>query len=257
MWAIVTGASSGIGVQYAEQLAADYGYDILLVSNQETELEQVAQRIRQNCRVETQTLVLDLSAPNAAEQVFELTQSKKMDVEVLVNNAGILVFDLLNRVEPARLETLLGLHVVTLTKLCRLFGETMRQRGRGFMLNMSSMTAWTALPTIQAYNATKNYVLQFSRSFWYEMMPQGVHVLAVTPGSTNTGLLPFPEPYARLLLQLGITMQPETLVRKALRKLFRTRRKVYLPGAWNRLTVPVLKHLPDRLIMLILKKLMM
>ena len=257
MWAIVTGASSGIGVRYAEQLAADYGYDLLLVSNQPAELEQVARRIESESRVQTRTLTLDLAAETAAEQVFGFAESEKMEVEVLVNNAGILVFDLLNRIPLGRIETLLGLHVVTLTKLCRLFGESMRRRGRGFILNMSSMTAWTALPTIQAYNATKNYVLQLSRSFWYEMMPAGVHVLAVTPGSTNTGLLPFPEQYARLLLRLGITMEPETLVRRALRQLFNTRKKVYLPGGWNRLTVPVLKHLPDRLIERILKKLML
>ncbi len=253
MVAIVTGASSGIGVHYAEQLA-QYGYDLLLVSNQPVQLQQVADDIHARHGVQTWSLDINLALPDAAEQLFAFAQERQMDVEVLVNNAGMLIFDVLTRTDIRRMETLLQLHVVTMTKLCRLFGETMKTRGKGFIINMSSMTAWTALPTIQLYNATKNYVLQFSRSLWYELQPYGVHVLAVAPGSTNTGLLPFPERFGRLLLRVGITMEPDVLVRRALKKLFRTRRKVYLAGAWSYLIVPILKHLPDRLVFFVMRK---
>ena len=255
-YAIVTGGDSGIGLRYADQLAGDYGYNLLLVSNRPAELEDAALRIQQVHAVKVLTLTLDLSESAAAETLFRYAEENHLDVEVLVNNAGILVFDLFNRVEMSRLETLLGLHIVTITKLCRLFGEQMAKRGKGYILNMASMTAWTALPTIQTYNATKNYVLQFSRSLWYELMPQGVHVLAVCPGSTNTGMLPFPPKWARLLLRLGITMEPETLVHGALKRLFGTGKKVYLPGFWNYIAVPVLKHLPDRLVIFVLRILM-
>ena len=254
MFAIVTGASSGIGVHYAEQLARDYGYDLLLVSNQPAELQHVADDLHDRFGVTAYALPLDLSAREAAEQVMRFSQEKQMEVEVLINNAGMLIFDLLTRTDPKRMEVLLHLHIVTLTKLCRLFGKTMAARGKGFIINMSSMTAWTALPTIPLYNATKNYVMMFSRSLWYELMPHGVHVLAVAPGSTNTGLLPFPEKFGRFLLRIGVTMQPETLVRRALKKLFRTKRKVYISGVWTRITVPLLKHLPDRLIFFAMKK---
>ena len=254
MYAIVTGASSGIGVHYAEQLARDYGYDLLLVSNQPEALQNVADDLHKRFGVHTLALPLDLSQLDAAEQVLAFSRDKQLDVEVLVNNAGMLIFSTLTDTDPKRMEVLLQLHVVTLSKLCRLFGEEMIKRGKGFIINMSSMTAWTALPTIPLYNATKNFVLIFSKSLWYEMMPHGVHVLAVAPGSTNTGLLPFPEQFGRFLLRIGVTMQPETLVWRALRRLFRTKHKVYLAGAWSYVTVPLLKHLPDGLIFFVMKK---
>ena len=254
MYAIVTGASSGIGLHYAEQLARDYHYDLLLVSNQPAELQHVAEDLHARFGVKTHALPMDLAATDAAEQVFQFSQENQMEVEVLVNNAGILVFDLLTQTDPKRMEVIMHLHVVTLTKLCRLFGEVMAARGKGFIINMSSMTAWTALPTIPLYNATKSYVLAFSKSLWYEVMPNGVHVLGVAPGSTNTGLLPFPEKFGRFLLRIGVTMQPETLVRRALRRLFHTKRKVYLAGAWSYVTVPLLKHLPDGLIFFVMRK---
>ncbi len=254
MYAIVTGASSGIGLHYAEQLARDYKYDLLLVSNQPAELQQVAEDLHARFGVETYALAMDLATTDAAEQVFAFSREKQMDVEVLVNNAGILIFDLLTRTDPKRMEIILHLHIVTLTKLCRLFGETMSEREKGFIINMSSMSAWTALPTIPLYNATKNYVLAFSKSLWYELMPKGVHVLAVAPGSTNTSLLPFPEKMGRLLLKTGVTMQPETLVRRALRRLFHTKNKVYLSGAWSYVIVPFLKHLPNGLIFFVMRK---
>ena len=254
MYAIVTGASSGIGLHYAEQLARDYHYDLLLVSNQPAELQHVADDLHKRYGVKAHALPIDLATTDAAEQVYQFSKEKQIDVEVLVNNAGMLIFDLLTRTDPRRMEVILHLHVVTLGKLCRLFGESMATRGKGFIINMSSMTAWTALPTIPLYNATKSFVLAFSKSLWYELMPQGVHVLAVAPGSTNTGLLPFPERFGRFLLKIGVTMQPDTLVRRALRKLFRTKKKVYLAGAWSYVTVPLLKHLPDWLIFFVLRK---
>jgi len=104
------------------------------------------------------------------------------------------------------------------------------------------------------YNASKAYLLNLSRSLWYEMMPHGVHVLAVAPGSTDTSLLPFPEPLARWFRRLGITMSPDRLVRRALRLLFRSRRKVCMPGIWNCLTVPFLRLLPDRLVLSLFRR---
>ena len=244
-----------MGLEFARQLAAK-GYNLLMVSNEEA-IHQRAEELRSaQPDLQIVSLVRDLSQQNSARELYEYAYAQKMEVEVLVNNAGMLVFDLFNRVEMSRLETLLGLHIVTTCLLCRLFGEQMAKRGKGYILNMASMTAWTALPTIQTYNATKIFVLQFSRSLWYELMPQGVHVLAVCPGSTNTGLLPFPPKWARLLLRMGITMEPDRLVRGALKRLLKTKQKVYLPGLWNYIALPVLKHLPDRLVFYVLRKLM-
>lgn len=261
-WAVVTGASSGIGLRYATALARDYGYNIVLVSNQEKELTEASADLSKQYGVETRVLCLDLAAADAAEQVHTFCVENGLNVRVLINNAGMLIFDYLVNVSQQRLNTLLMLHVVTLTKLCQLFGQDMVRAhehdasARGYILNMSSMSAWMAMPGIQCYNASKSYVLNFSKSLWYEMRPHHVHVLAMTPGSTNTGLLPFPDKWGRLLRIVGITMSPERLVQRALHVLFCTRRKRCMPGAWNYIIVPIINHLPDWLVNCLMPKIL-
>lgn len=244
-YALVTGASSGIGLRYARALAREYRYNILLVSNQDKELQEAAVAIQNEYGVETRTLCMNLAESDAAEHIHAYCVENNLETEVLVNNAGMLIFQLLSDIPTAKIETMLMLHIVTMTKLCQLFGRDMAQRGKGYILNMSSMTAWMAMPGIQCYNATKGYVLNFSRAYWYEMKPCGVHVLAVTPGSTDTGLLPFNDRFARLLRTFGITMSPEKLTARALKVLFKTWRKRCMPGGWNYLIVPIINHLPD------------
>lgn len=260
-WALVTGASSGIGLCYATTLARDYGYNIILVSNQPNELTQAADMISHSFSVHTQCLCLDLAEQDAAERVHRFCIEHNLDVQVLINNAGMLIFERLTQVPTKRLNTMLMLHVVTLTHLTQLFAQDMvtahRQdpNRRGFILNMSSMSAWMAMPGIQCYNATKSYVLNFSRSLWHELHPEQIHVLAVTPGSTDTGLLPFGKTFAKWLRAVHITMPPERLVRRALHVLFLTSRKRCMPGAWNYIIVPIINHLPDWVIKIAMPKL--
>lgn len=244
-YALITGASSGIGLHYATQLARDYHYPLLLISNQAAELEALAQQLSEAYGVDAIPYYCDLSQADAADRIYAFCQERGIEIEVLVNNAGMLIFDAFIHAPMAKTETLLMLHVVTATKLCRLFAPEMCERGRGFILNMSSMSAWMAMPSIVCYNASKSYVLNFSRALWYELRPKGVHVLAVTPGSTDTGLLPFGDTFGRILRAVGITMPPERLVRSALRSLFHSRRKRCMPGAWNHIIVPIINHLPD------------
>lgn len=254
-FALVTGASSGIGLQYATQLARYYRYNLLLVSNQEQELQEVAAELAKNYGVKTVAHYADLSLPNAAEEVYTFAQANSIEVDVLINNAGILIFQPLCHTPMHKVETLLMLHMVTLTKLCKLFGEEMCRRRHGYILNMSSMTAWMTMPGIQCYNASKAYVLNFSKAVWYEFARQQVHVLAVTPGTINTPLFDLSVKMRKLLLATCIAMQPETLVCKALKRLFKSKRKSYLPGAWNYIIVPIISHLPDWLVFGAMKRL--
>ncbi len=255
MYALVTGASSGIGLEYARQLARDYGYDILLVSNQEAELVSAAAGIAAAYGVKTRSLYMDLSRQDAAEEVYAFCKKEGLEIDVLVNNAGILIFQLFRTTPLRKIETLVMLHVVTMTKLCRLFAADMCDRGRGFILNMSSMSAWMAMPGIQCYNASKAYVLSFSKSLWHEMKPHGVRVLAVTPGSTDTGLLPFGPKFGKLLRVVHITMPVERLVKRALKVLLKRWKKKCMPGAWNYIIVPIINHLPDRVIKIAMPRL--
>lgn len=252
MLSLVTGASSGIGLQYATQLARDYHSDLLLVSNQEQELNQVATDLAANYGVRTIAHFADLSLPDAAETLFAYCQDEHLQVDVLINNAGVFFFNPYCETSMRRIDLMLQLHVVTVAKLCRLFGEEMAARGNGYILNMSSMSAWMAMPGIQTYNATKAFIYNFSKSLWYELKPKGVHVTVMTPGAVDTALFGLSPKLRKVAVALTVSIPPEKLVRRALKKLFKGK-KADMPGVINHLSTPLLKHTPDWLVFLVMK----
>lgn len=250
--ALVTGASSGIGLEFARQLGAR-GYRLVLVSNEAAAIEEAAAAVSAQTGAQTIPLCLDLSGPESARELFDFCCGRGLAVSVLVNNAGIFSFREVADTEPARLMLMLNLHVTTVTLLCRYFGQEMRLRGAGYILNLSSLSAWTPFPGIAAYAATKAYIRSFTRSFGLEMEPHGVAVLAVCPGAVATDLYRLPPRYQRLGLRLGILMSPQRLVSLALRALFGQRHRL-VPGVVNRLFVPLVGVLPRRFILFIKRK---
>lgn len=247
MLALVTGASSGIGLQYATALARDYHTDLLLVSNQEQEQVAVAKQLAEQYNVKTIPLYRDLSKQDAAEELHQYCLDNNIEVDILINNAGVFFFNPLVETSMKRVELMLMLHVVTVAKMCRLFGEDMCKRGNGYILNMSSMSAWMAYPGIQTYNATKAFIYNFSKSLWYEFRPKGVGITVMTPGAVDTALFGLAPKYRKLAVSLSVSIPPEKLVRKALKRMFR-KKKQGMPGLLNHLATPLLKHTPDWLV---------
>lgn len=253
MLALVTGASSGIGLQYAHALARDYHTDLLLVSNQEKEIAETAETIAKTYGVKTIGLYRDLAQFNAAEELHQYCLDNHLEVDILINNAGVFFFNDYVETSMNRIELMLKLHIMTVAKMCRLFGEDMCRRQRGYILNMSSMSAWMAMPGIQTYNATKVFILNFSKSLWYEFKLKNVSVTAVCPGAVDTGLYGLSDYWRRIAVAIGVSLPPEKLVKKALKAMFKRKKKT-MPGAINHLFVPMIKHLPDWLVMAIIKR---
>ena len=268
MLALVTGASSGIGLQYATQLARDYHTDLLLVSNQQEELNQVATDLATQYGVKTIPLYADLSKQDAAEQLHQYCLDNNLVVDILINNAGVFFFNPYCETSMKRIDLMLNLHMITVAKLTRLFGEEMinrqltkeeqtqkicrKPRRKGYILNMSSMSAWMAMPGIQSYNATKAFIYNFSKSLWYELKPKGVNITVMTPGAVDTALFGLAPNLRRLAVNLTVSIPPEKLVKRALRKMFRGK-KADMPGVLNHLATPLLKHTPDWLVFLVMK----
>lgn len=250
--ALVTGASSGIGLQYATRLAIQKK-DLVLVSNQEKELQEVADRLSAEYGVKAVAVYKDLSREESAEELHNYCKENGLQVDILVNNAGVFFFNEYVKTDLKRIELMLNLHIKTLSKMCWYFGQDMKERGFGYILNMSSMSAWMTMPGINVYNASKAFILNFSRSLWYEMMPHGVCVTAVCPGAVDTGLYGLSDYWRKIAVGLGVSMKPEKLAEKALKKMYK-KKKQYLPGWINHLFVPLVKHLPDFLIFFIIKK---
>lgn len=243
--ALVTGASAGMGLEFARQLAAK-GYALALVSNREEELAEAAACIRAEYGVPVDTLCMDLSLPGAAEEVLRWCDEKGIDPDVLINNAGMFFMVYLSPEALGKVRSMMGLHMDTVTELCILFGARMKARGGGRILNMSSMTARIPAPGIAVYSATKAFLKSFGKGFSYEMGPFGVTVTTVCPAAVDTGLYPLGERLRRVLRGMGVLRSPQWLVRRALRAMFRGRR-VVSPGFMNVLLPPLVALLPGRL----------
>ena len=268
MLSLVTGASSGIGLQYATQLARDYHTDLLLVSNQEDELRKVAEDLEAQYKVRAIPHYADLSKQDAAEDLYDYCHANNLVVDILINDAGVFFFNPYCETSMKRISLMLNLHMVTVAKLCRLFGEDMiarqltdeeqaqticgKPRCKGYILNMSSMSAWMAMPGIQTYNATKAFIYNFSKSLWYELKPKGVNITVMTPGAVDTALFGLAPNLRRLAVNPRVSIPPEKLVKRALRSMFRGK-KADMPGVVNHLFTPILKHTPDWLVFFVIK----
>lgn len=253
MRALVTGASSGIGRCMCEVLARDYGCDLILVSNQMKALLETAGEMESMYHVHTHVLCTDLASVDSADKVLAFTRERDLCVDILINDAGFFFFREFVGVPPQTVESMLVLHMVTTAKLTRLFGEEMCRRGKGYILNMSSLCAWMHFPGIQTYCSTKAFVYNFSRSVRHEFKLHGVSVTVVTPGAVDTSLYGLDPKLRRLAVKLGISITPQRLAVKALRRMF-AGRKDCMPGLINHIARPLLGHLPDWAVSAILRK---
>lgn len=182
-WAVVTGASSGLGVAYAERMAAD-GANVVLVARSADKMEKVAGSLRAQHGVDTLVLAVDLTDRAARAELVELL--KERDVSHLINNAGFGTIDSFHEISEERILSELELNVVALTELSRAAVPGMLSRGRGAIINVSSTAAFQAIPEMAVYAAAKAYVLRFTSALWGELKTTGVRALAVCPGPTET-----------------------------------------------------------------------
>lgn len=245
MQALVTGATSGMGLEYCHQLAA-MGHDLILVSNQQDLLDTLPKQLSNQYGINAIGRYQDLASPDAAQQLYDWCAQEALQVDILINNAGMFFFHELTPDYADRSEAMLALHVLTPTRLCALFGENMKRRRQGYILNVSSLTAQIPAPGITLYAATKAYLKSYSKSLYFEMRPYGVGVTTVLPAAVATPLYNLKPKTQSLLTRFGIIRTPQWLVRRALRGMFHHRHYVK-PGAMNYIVPLLVKLLPNRL----------
>ncbi|MCR5408654.1 MAG: SDR family NAD(P)-dependent oxidoreductase [Bacteroidales bacterium] len=246
MTALITGGGSGIGLEYARQLAGR-GYDLALVSNREDELKAAKEELSRAYSIHVATLTIDLAQHGAAHAVLDWCGAEGIEPEVLVNNAGMFFMEYLGAENLKKVSAMMALHVETVTELCVLFGSRMKERGKGYILNMASVTAWIPSPGIAVYSASKAYLVSFGKGLSYELHPFGINVTTVCPAAIDTGLYMLSDKQRKTLRRLGIMKSPEWLVKRALIGMFRGRR-VMRPGPLNRLLPTIISCLPASLI---------
>ena len=240
--ALVTGASTGIGRQYAEQLAA-LGYNLIIVSRTESLLEELAAELREKYGVEVVVHVKDLATMTAAEELFAWTEQEGMKVDVLINNAGMFSFCDIANTPAERIKRAITLHDVTNTLICQLYGNDMAERGGGYILNMSSFSIWMPFPGLSLYSASKAYLKSFSVAYAKEMRDKKVYVTAVCPGGIATDLYGLTKHWQGIGLKLHALSTPKFCARRGLNSLWR-KRKCIVPDWWMRLFIPFCLLLP-------------
>jgi len=183
--ALVTGASGGIGAEFARALSRE-GWRLVLAGRNAERLESVRCGLQGPRAKEAIALQADLSEPGAGERLHRACREGGLEVDLLVNNAGSGLLGQSADLPPAALEAMAALNVTALTVLSSLFGRDMRDRGSGRILNVGSFAGLNATPYFAAYAATKSYVLSFSLALRAELKPRGVGVTCLLPGYVRT-----------------------------------------------------------------------
>jgi short-subunit dehydrogenase len=184
--ALVTGASSGIGRAYAEQLAAQ-GCHVILAARSQDKLEEIAKELSAKYGVQTHSMVSDLSKPGSASQLAEQIAALGLEVHILINNAGFGTHGRFEALSNDREQEEIIVNISSLVELTHCFLPGMLSRKDGIVVNVASLGAFQPGPYSTVYCATKAFVLSFSESLWAETHDRGVRVLALCPGATQTG----------------------------------------------------------------------
>jgi hypothetical protein len=246
-FALITGASKGIGKSIAAQLAAR-GFDLLLIARSADLLEQVAKEISLSTNRNCQWLALDLAEDRAADVVFEYCDKNQFVVSVLVNNAG---YGLSGRFETYSVQEhidMLRVNIITLTKLTRLFLPSLLKQPAAYILNIGSTASYQAVPFLSTYAASKAYVLNFSRGLFRELKNSTVSVTCICPGPTDTNFVNRANIGTKgQKAAERFNMSPQTVARIAIVSLFRRKPEV-ITGGLNKLSAFFAWLLPKSLV---------
>ena len=237
--AVVTGASGGIGLALAGQLAAK-GYDLLLVARNGHALDTVCRQLTSEYAISCDYMALNLSIP---EGLMALEQRLKgLDPEVLINNAGFGSAGAFHQSDAQTNAGMMQLNMVTLVQLCHIALPGMRKRGKGFILNLSSLAAFQPAPGLALSGATIAFVLPFSEALNHELKGSGVSVTASCPGPVDTAFHQRAGTEKSRFVRMG-AQDSESVAREALKAMF-GRKPLIIHGRLNRLLVFSTRFVP-------------
>ena len=241
--ALVTGASSGLGVDFARELASR-GCNLILVARREDRLQAVQQEIQQTFGVNVENIVMDLGVAGAAAALYQQTAGSGRVVEVLVNNAGFGLYGQHMSIPWEKEAEMLHLDMIVVAQLTKLFIKDMLERNYGYVLLVSSIGGYQPSPTYASYSAAKSFVLNLGEALNYELRKTGVGVTVVSPGITATEFLKVsgqrPSLYQRMVM-----MKSKDVASIGIAAMLK-RRAGIVPGFLNGLTVWSNRLVPRR-----------
>ncbi|MDR2438014.1 MAG: SDR family NAD(P)-dependent oxidoreductase [Planctomycetaceae bacterium] len=228
--AVITGASDGLGKEFARQLAAE-GYDLLIVARRGKLLEEIKTEFEKKYAISVEPYVCDLANAEEVRQLEERLE-KSESLEFMVNNAGFGFTEAFPNVDPDRDEKMIRVHTISLMRLSRAALAPMCRRKKGFLINLSSVAAFLYGTNSAEYIATKAYVLSFSKSIQCDVKKYGVRIQALCPGFTHTGFhsTELMKSFQKNKTPRFAWLTTEYVVRTSLRTIRKTRRVVCIPS---------------------------
>lgn len=239
--ALITGASAGLGSEFARQLAAA-GKDLVLVARRAEPMAALASELRDTCGVEIDILTADLSLPGAPADLFTATQEKGLQIDYLINNAGSEGPDLIRSRDWDRQDAYLRLMMTSVAGMCHEFIPGMVERGFGRVLNVASVAGRMTVGGDYSYGPTKAYVIALSKALSLSFKEQGLHIMALCPGFTHTDF----HASDKLTVMKGNTPKfiwydADVVIREGLAALEKGKDE-YTSGRLYRFLVPVLRQ---------------
>lgn len=254
-YALVTGASSGIGYAYARELASR-GWNLVIVSNEDDALKEKKEELQKDFPVKVEAVTMDLSKQSAAKDLYEIcrgtldSDGNSIQVDFLINNAGVYHDrDFLDDSEGFN-SLIFMLHMYTPAMLVYHFGKDMRERGKGYVINMSSVTSGFGIQRMSTYSSTKGFLKLFSRSTHIELKGKGVNVTCVRPGAVATTLYNLKPSAVKTGLALGYIITPEKLARKGVNAVLKGKAQI-TPGLSTKILQALVALIPTCLLRLV------
>lgn len=219
-WAIITGASSGIGKELAKELAA-LSYHLVLVARREDRLNQLASELRSKHKIKVEVIALDLLDKNACKILY--AQTKNLNIEILINNAGFGLCKKFADTSMDSIKNIMKLNMEVPTELTHLYLQDMLKKDSGYICQIASIASYLPVPYYSVYGATKSYLRHFSNTLYYELKKTGVSHTVFNPGFTRTEF--FDVAGQKLVFNQSIISQSSnTVAKKALKAMFQKKR---------------------------------
>ncbi len=252
--ALITGASSGIGLELARECAR-HGHDLVLVARRANKLEQLAAELKGEHGIEVQVLAADLSVLSNCDQIYGQLKETGIEVEYLLNNAGFGDYGSFADGDGERQMQMIQLNVAALTRLTRLYVPDMQAQRKGYVLNVASTAAFQPGPMLAVYFASKAYVLHFSEAIANELQGTGVSVTALCPGATQSEFAQVANAERSLLFNFRKLPTSAAVARYGYRAMIKKRR-VAVHGLFNKLLSQSVRLSPRRLTTAIARRMM-
>ena len=241
-YALITGASKGIGKAFAQKLAERH-HDVLLVSRSGDLLKQLADELISKYKIKAYYLPLDLSILNASEKILEWIQSNQFEVDILINNAGYGLWGKFSELDLNEQEEMIRVNIHTLVHLTHKMIPVLQKQKKSYILNVSSTTAYQAIPTLAVYAAAKSFILSFTRSLSHEMKGTNISVSCLSPGTTKTDFVERSRMYHMKALSDKMSMTPKAVAAIGLKGMFAGKREI-IPGVTNKVGAFLAQHAP-------------